>query len=78
MSLPPRVQDSKWSERSEVDDNEGEKQGSKTVPSVHRFTIASIGWNKTVTDVITGILLLVCFYCKCIAGFNVFGALITF
>ena len=29
MSLPPRVQDSKWSERSEVDDNEGEKQGSK-------------------------------------------------
>ena len=29
MSLPPRVQDSKWSERSEVDDNEGEKQGSE-------------------------------------------------
>jgi hypothetical protein len=29
MSLPPRVHDSKWSERSEVNDNEGEKQGSK-------------------------------------------------
>ena len=63
MSLPPRVQDSKWSERSEVDDNEGGKTRIRKmeVPSVHRFTIASIGWNKTVKDVITGILLLVCF-----------------
>ncbi len=65
MSLPPRVQvqDSKWSERREVNDNEGEKTRIQKVevPSVHRFTIVSIGWNKTVNDVITGILQLVCF-----------------
>ena len=45
-------------------------------PSVHRFTIASIGWNKTVNDVITGILLIVGLVQ--ITGFNVFGAVITF
>ncbi len=78
MSLPPRVQDSKWSERREVNDNEGEKtriQEWKFLQStdLQLFQLVEINcewcnyWYSTT-----------CMFLVQITGFNVFDALITF